>query len=183
MISQVLLYYLQKGSQKRSRDNCALTSWDLLSHRSEVKMTEEYFRNNNKLVLYYTGLNTWELLYALFLYVKPHLMTRSAACLHQCDILHLNISLQILAFISMSTVPLCLAKYSSCFVCTVYQTEATYNDMAGQRYTQKTMPMTFCKHLPAVTLQLLIVLRFFLTATQTCLSPYIIIHHTNTTIQ
>ena len=52
-----------ENGYKRSRENCALTSWDLLSHRSEIKMTEEYFRNNDKLVLYYTGLNTWEFHY------------------------------------------------------------------------------------------------------------------------
>ena len=33
---------------------------------------------NDKLVLYYTGLSTWELLKKLLVYVEPHLMTKSS---------------------------------------------------------------------------------------------------------
>ena len=41
-------------------------------------MSEECFRDNDKLVLYYTGLSTWDLLQKLLVYVEPHLMTKSS---------------------------------------------------------------------------------------------------------
>jgi hypothetical protein len=39
----------------------------------ERKMDEEYFKNDDKKVLYYTGLPTWSLLMVLFTYVKSYL--------------------------------------------------------------------------------------------------------------
>ena len=68
---------LQLELEEVKRENNALKK-DLFNHKSEIRMTEECFRDNDKLVLYYTGLSTWELLYTLYLYIKPNLMTRSS---------------------------------------------------------------------------------------------------------
>ena len=50
----------------------------LVQKVKESSFDEAYFKNDNKKVLYYTGLSTWELFQKLFLYVKPHLKLYSS---------------------------------------------------------------------------------------------------------
>ena len=50
----------------------------LVQKVKESLFDEAYFENDNKKVLYYTGLSTWKLFQKLFLYVKPHLKLHSS---------------------------------------------------------------------------------------------------------
>ena len=146
------LLSLEGELEKVKRDNCALTK-DLLSHRSEVKMTEECFRNNDKLVLYYTGLNTWELLYALFLYVKPHLMTRSSLSTFQqllLTLVRLRLNLQLVDLGFRFNVHCTTVSRLFLHVLDVLYVKLKPLIIWPDRDSlKKTMPMTFRKHFPS----------------------------------
>ena len=150
----MLIYYLyiEGELEEVKRDNCALTK-DLLSHRSEVKMTEECFRNNDKLVLYYTGLNTWELLYALFLYVKPHLMTRSSLSTFQqllLTLVRLRLNLQLVDLRFRFNVHCTTVSRLFLHVLDVLYVRLKPLIIWPDRDSlKKTMPMTFRKHFPS----------------------------------
>ena len=60
---------------KKENDHLKLTNHHLTLKVEEQSFTEDNFRNNDKKVLYYTGLCKWELFVALFEYIKPCLQT------------------------------------------------------------------------------------------------------------
>ena len=51
---------------------------ELNSKLKETTLDEDMFRENDKMVLYYTGLNSWKLLFVLFTYIQCHLKQRSS---------------------------------------------------------------------------------------------------------
>jgi hypothetical protein len=51
---------------------------ELSSKVKETTLDEDMFRENDKLVLYYTGLSSWKLLLVLFTYIHCHLKQRSS---------------------------------------------------------------------------------------------------------
>ncbi len=66
---------LQKENEELKKENIALkkTVSELQSALLECSMKEESFKDNDKKVVFYTGLSTWSLLMTLFMYVKPYL--------------------------------------------------------------------------------------------------------------
>lgn len=46
-------------------------------------MNEANFKNDDKKVLYYTGLPKWELFVALLMYIKPYLRETGLSCFQQ----------------------------------------------------------------------------------------------------
>ena len=58
---------------RRENETLKQTFNRLESELEGQTMNEEYFKDDNKKVLYYTGLSTWGLLMTLFMYIKPYL--------------------------------------------------------------------------------------------------------------
>ena len=58
---------------KRENETLKQTVNWLESELEGRTMNEEYFKDDNKKVLYYMGLSTWGLLMTLFMYIKPYL--------------------------------------------------------------------------------------------------------------
>ena len=71
---------LQSQLDQTKKENNALKEVieKLVQKVKESLFDEAYFENDNKKVLYYTGLSTWKLFQKLFLYVKPHLKLHSS---------------------------------------------------------------------------------------------------------
>ena len=142
---------LQLELEEVKRENDALKK-DLFNHKSETRMTEECFRDNDKLVLYYTGLSTWELLYTLFLYIKPNLMTRSSLSPFQQLLLvlmrlRLNLQLADIGFrfnIHYSTVSRIFLRVLD----VLFVKLKPLIIWPDRDILKKTMPMTFRKHFP-----------------------------------
>ena len=61
---------------KRKNETLKQTVKQLQSEVEERKMNEGYFEDDDKKVLYYTGLSTWGLLMTLFVYLKPSLHSK-----------------------------------------------------------------------------------------------------------
>ena len=55
---------------KRENESLKQTVNRLESELEGQTMNEEYFKDDNKKVLYYMGLSTWGLLMTLFMYIK-----------------------------------------------------------------------------------------------------------------
>ncbi len=118
----------------------------------ELTFNESYFRDDDKKVLYYTGLSTWELLHKLFIYVKPYLKLRSILSPFQQLIvtlirMRLNLSGQDLGYrfkVNSSTI-------SRIFL---HVLEVLYIKLKpliiwpDRDSLKKTMPMVFRKHYP-----------------------------------
>ena len=73
-----------KKERDALKEENAILKEKLESMQSEMKklsFDQEYLKNNDKKVLYYTGLSTWSLLMTLFMFIKPHLHTTGKSSL------------------------------------------------------------------------------------------------------
>lgn len=76
---------------------------ELKSKAKQRSLDEDAFKESDEMVRFYTGLSTWELLYLLFTFVKPHLRQRSSLTPFQQLVitlmrLRLNLSVKDLAY-------------------------------------------------------------------------------------
>ena len=145
---------LQSQLDQTKRENDALKGVieKLEQKVKDSSFDEAYFENNDKKVLYYTGLSTWELFHKIFLYVKPHLKLHSSLSPFQQLLvtlmrLRLNLSGQDLKLgyqfqVHSSTI-------SRIFI---YVIEVLYVKLKpliiwpDRESLRKTMPMVFRKH-------------------------------------
>ena len=145
---------LQSEAKKMKDENMILKAkvQMLKNEVEELTLNEKYFRDDDKKVLYYTGLSTWELLHKLFTYVKPSLKGHSILSPFQQLILtlmrlRLNLSGQDLGYrfkVNSSTI-------SRTFLHVI---EVLYTKLKpliiwpDRDNLKKTMPMVFRKHSP-----------------------------------
>ena len=127
---------------------------DSTSLLEERTVNEGYFEDNDKKVLYYTGLGTWALLMTLFMYVKPHLQNSgkfSLSPFQQLIVtlmrLRLNLPIQDLGYrfqVHTSTV----SRIFSRVVDVLFVKLKPLIRWPDRDALSMTMPMAFRKHYP-----------------------------------
>ena len=119
---------------------------------SKLHWKEESFKDNDKKVVFYTGLCTWGLLMTLFTYIKPHLhvggngtLTPFQRLLITLIRLRLNLQIQDLGYrfnVHNSTI-------SRVFLRLIDVLHTKLKPLPDRNSLKKTMPISFRKHFPS----------------------------------
>ena len=145
-----------RSSLEATKEECRMLTLTSAILQQEIKATlivADYFKDNNEKVLYYTGLNTWELLDNLFRYVEPFLKQHSVLTPFQQLVatlmrLRLNLNGKDLAYrlkVHESTI----SRTFEFVICLLYAKLKSLILWPNRDALKKTMPMVFRKHCPS----------------------------------